>query len=107
MERPESVPLAASEWEDEAPGVRARVAWADGRRWALVEYAPGAERSEWCADGHRGFVLSGQVEYVFDDGTPVLVASAGDGFVLPAGQSHRGRNSGSEPVRIFLLDDRL
>ena len=105
MLRPELVALESREWEDEAPGVRARAARADGRRWAIVEYAGGASRDEWCDDGHRGFVLAGEIEYEFGDGHPPIAAREGQGFVLPAGQAHRGRNPGARATRLFLIDD--
>ena len=92
--------------EDEAPGVSARVAEVEGARWALVEYAPGAARPEWCADGHRGYVVAGAVEYEFDDGREPLRVLAGQAFRLPGGPpEHRGRNAGAEPARLFLIDD--
>jgi quercetin dioxygenase-like cupin family protein len=99
------VDFPAFPWEDEGPGVRARVARAAGSRWAVVEYAPGASRAEWCTDGHRGYVLEGEMEYAFDDGSEPLRLSAGQGFVLAAGTGHRGRNRGGTPARIFLIDD--
>ncbi len=92
-------------WEEEGPGIRARVGGAAGSRWALVEYAPGAAREEWCTDGHRGYVLAGEIEYAFADGAPPLRLRAGQGFVLAAGTGHRGRNPGAELARLFLIDD--
>lgn len=103
--RAETVDLAGAGWKDEGPGIRALVAQAAGCRWAVVEYGAGASRDEWCTDGHRGYVLSGAMEYAFDDGAPALRIEAGQGFVLPAGSGHRGRNAGGGPARIFLIDD--
>jgi hypothetical protein len=34
----------------------------------MVEYGPGASREDWCEEGHRGFVVEGEIEYRFDDG---------------------------------------
>lgn len=92
-------------WEEDGPGIRALVGRAAGSRWAVVEYAPGAERDEWCTDGHRGYVVEGRIEYEFDDGRAPLSLARGQGFVLAAGTGHRGRNHGSETTRIFLIDD--
>lgn len=92
-------------WEEEGPGVRAAAAHAAGSRWALVEYAPGAGREEWCRDGHRGYVIAGEMEYELDDGSPALRLRQGQGFVLAAGTGHRGRNPGAVPARLFLIDD--
>src|SRR5919106_3065614 len=72
---------------------------------ALVEYAQGARREEWCADGHRGLVLEGAIEYEFNDGSPPLSAAKGEAFRLPGGSGHRGRNVAAAPTRLFLIDD--
>jgi quercetin dioxygenase-like cupin family protein len=92
-------------WVEEAPGVRAKPVEVAGARWALVEYAPGAGRPEWCHEGHRGHVVSGAIRYEFDDGQPALTASAGQGFLLPGGQGHRGKNDGNEAALLVVIDD--
>ena len=66
------VPFDAEGWRDEAPGVRALVRDVEGTRWAVVEYAPGAGRPEWCAVGHRGYVVSGEIEYEFGEQSELL-----------------------------------
>ena len=91
-------------WEHEADGVRALVCNVDAVRWAIVEYAPGAGRPEFCDVGHKGFVISGVIEYEFSSGR-TLVALAGQGFVLPADDPHRGRNSGAETARLLVIDE--
>jgi hypothetical protein len=93
------------QWEDDAPGIRARARGLAGQRWAIVEYGRGAARDEWCTDGHRGYVLEGSIEYEFDDGSPSLRAVSGQGFRLPAGSGHRGRNLAEGATRLFLIDD--
>ena len=100
-----AVDFGSIAWEDEGPGIRARAGHAAGSRWAVVEYGPGSARSEWCTDGHRGYVLEGQIEYEFDDGSPPLALKRGQGFVLAAGTGHRGRNPGDATTRLFLIDD--
>jgi hypothetical protein len=100
-----AVDLPSADWEDEGPGIRARVGRAAGSRWALVEYGAAAQRDEWCTDGHRGYVVEGQIEYEFDDGSPPLRLAHGQGFVLAAGSGHRGHNPGPGTTRLFLIDD--
>lgn len=73
-------------------------------RWALVEYAPGSGRESWCTQPHMGYVICGELEYSFEDGRPALRVSAGNGFALPPRPGHAGRNHGSEPARIFIID---
>ena len=93
------------EWIEEAPGVRAKPLSIAGQRFALVEYQPSAGRDEWCRDGHRGFVAQGAIHYEFEDGREPLQAVAGQGFFLPPGLGHKGRNHHFEPTRIFVVDD--
>jgi hypothetical protein len=102
-----AVPLAATEWAADAPGVRVRaVEDVDGRRFAVVEYGPGAARSDWCLDGHYGLVLEGEIEYRFDDGSPPVRARAGEGLWLHGGgPAHQGRNvAAGGATTLFLID---
>jgi quercetin dioxygenase-like cupin family protein len=92
-------------WADDQADIHSRAAEALGQRWAIVEYEAGAAREEWCTDGHRGYVLAGQIEYEFDDGSVPLAVEQGQGFFLAAGTGHRGRNPGDTPTRLFLIDD--
>jgi quercetin dioxygenase-like cupin family protein len=98
------VPFDDHAWEEEAEGVRARVADVGGTRWAIVEYAPGAGRPEWCEVGHRGYVLEGEITYDLISGGTV-VAQTGQGFLLTPEQAHRGRNHGSVPAVLLVIDD--
>src|SRR5262249_45435995 len=75
-----------------------------GVRWAVVEYAPGAGRAEWCDTPHSGYLLSGELVYEFADGSQPLRLTAHQGFLLPTAPAHRGRNPGTEPARLFLID---
>jgi hypothetical protein len=61
--REEKVQFAGVSWSDDVPGIRARAVVMEDRRWAIVEYASGARREEWCLDGHAGLVLSGSIEF--------------------------------------------
>jgi hypothetical protein len=89
---------AASAMHD--AGVEDRELTADGVRWALVEYGPGAGRADWCETPHTGYVIGGAIE----DGRPPLRAAAGHGFALPREPRHRGRNTGEGPARLFIVD---
>jgi quercetin dioxygenase-like cupin family protein len=105
MTEPRALRFADMAWEDDVPGIRDRAETVDGARWALVEYAEGAAREEWCEDGHRGLVLEGEIEYEFRDARTRLLAREGDAFHLPSGVAHRGRNLATGPTRMFLIDD--
>jgi quercetin dioxygenase-like cupin family protein len=75
-----------------------------GTRWALVTYAPGAGRADWCETPHSGYLLDGTLTYEFEDGRAPLALHAGDAFALPEHPRHRGRNGGDEPARLFIID---
>jgi quercetin dioxygenase-like cupin family protein len=107
MSEPRALRFSAMDWEDDAPGIRDRATRVDGARWAIVEYAEGAGREEWCEDGHRGFVVHGDIEYEFSDGRERVRAGTGDAFVLPTGIAHRGRNLASGATTMFLIDDQV
>jgi quercetin dioxygenase-like cupin family protein len=76
----------------------------DEVRWALVEYAPNAGRTEWCDSPHSGYVLNGEIQYEFEDGSQEMRVMAGQAFRLPAAPAHRGSNRSSEPARLFIID---
>ena len=97
------VPFDVEEWVEEAPGVRALVREDAGARWAIVEYAPGAGRPDWCAEGHHIHVLAGEIEYELKSGGSV-VARAGQGLLLGDDDEHRGNNRGAVPARLLVID---
>ncbi len=98
--------LEQEAWRDDAPGIRARECFdMDGKRFAIVEYGPGAARDDWCVVGHYGFVVSGRIRYRFEDGSPALEAGAGEGFFLSTAPAHPGGNAADEgPTTLFLID---
>ncbi len=105
MSDPTTFELDGLTWSEEAPGVLARRTEAAGASWAIVEYAPGASRPEFCEVAHVAYVLAGAITYAFSDGRPELVARAGQGFTLPPGAPHRGTNYGAEAARLLVLDE--
>ena len=104
-----NVAFGEMEWSDDAPGIQTREAEVEGARWAIVRYGEAARREEWCEEGHRGFVVEGEIEYEFDDGRKPLRASEGEAFLLPPATrragAHRGCNLAPGPTRLFLIDD--
>jgi quercetin dioxygenase-like cupin family protein len=102
--QPSRIDLSAASPVSHDADVLDREADVGGTRWALVEYAPGAGRAEWCETPHVGVVMSGTLTYAFEDGREPLQLGPGDGFVLPEQPRHRGRNPGAEPARLFLID---
>ena len=104
MTEPRAIDFSAAPLASHDAGVHDREAQVAGTRWALVEYAPGSGRADWCDTPHAGFVVSGALVYSFEDGREPLALAAGDGFALPEAPRHRGRNEGSEPARLFIID---
>jgi hypothetical protein len=96
MTDPRSIDLATAEGISHDAGVLDREADVDGTRWALVEYAPGAGRQDWCDTPHSGFVVSGTLAYSFEDGR--------EAFALPEAPRHRGSNTGAEMTQLFIID---
>ena len=96
-------------WNDDGPGIRVKEVDIGGARWAMVEYDEGTRRDDWCEEGHRGYVISGTIQYEFDDGREPLRISEGQAFRLPAAHlgkgAHRGGNVSHQPTRLFLIDD--
>ena len=109
MSEAKNVPFGEMEWNEDAPGIQAREAEVEGARWAIVRYGEGARREEWCEEGHRGYVVEGEIEYEFDDGRKPLRAAEGEAFLLPPATlgsgAHRGHNLSSGQTRLFLIDD--
>jgi quercetin dioxygenase-like cupin family protein len=101
---PHTAAFELVDWVEEAPGVRAKPMEVAGSRWAIVEYAPSAGRSEWCHEGHYGFVLEGVIHYELEGGAEPLSIAAGQAFFLPSGQGHRGRNHHPDTTRLFVID---
>ena len=106
VESPDPGPVVAAlgtvAWMEEAPGIHSRSTVVNGVRWAVVRYAPGAERDEWCTDGHRGYVLHGHISYELEGGDRLDVPD-GAAFWLPPGSGHRGVNGDAE-TQLFLVD---
>jgi mannose-6-phosphate isomerase-like protein (cupin superfamily) len=101
---PERLDFSAAAPVSHDAGVHDREIDIDGTRWALVEYEPGSGREGWCDTPHVGCVVSGVLTYSFDDDREPLTIGPGEAFLLPPSPRHRGRNGGSEPVRLFLID---
>jgi len=101
----EPVRLSEIDWSADVEGIQVRELIVDERRWALVHYAPGSLRHEWCEDGHLGVVLSGQIEYEFEDGGDPLTGRQGDAFTLSTGRGHRGHNRGATETILLVIDD--
>jgi len=87
-------------WREMAPGARHKVVEWAGKRLRLVEFTDAFVEHGWCAKGHVGFVLDGELELAFGDCAMRL--GPGDAFVTRAGlDKHKARSVG--PVAVFVL----
>lgn len=85
-------------------GVGDRETQVGDTRWALVEYSPGHGRADWCETPHSGYLVSGELIYEFEDGREPFSLRPGDAFALAPHPRHRGRNDGTAPARLFIID---
>ena len=104
MTEPHAIDLTSADAVSHDAGVLDHEATVGATRWALVEYAPGSGREEWCDTPHAGYVVSGSITYDFDDGRAPLVIGTGQAFALPTTPRHRGRNEGAQVARLFIID---
>jgi quercetin dioxygenase-like cupin family protein len=98
----ETYDFSQLEWLETSPGIKQKGFESDGQRYRLVEYDVEAHHEEWCARGHRGYVLEGTVE--FETPSEKFQVKAGEAFCIPEGEPHRARNVASAPSRFFLAD---
>jgi quercetin dioxygenase-like cupin family protein len=67
---------------------------------ARVEIAPGANAGRHTHPGDEiSYIIEGSGELTME-GQPVHKVKAGDGFVVPAGQKHDMRNTGSVTLKL-------
>jgi quercetin dioxygenase-like cupin family protein len=90
-------------WREMAPGARHKVVERSGKRIRLVEFTDVFVEHDWCAKGHVGFVLDGELELTLEDGAMRL--GPGEAFVTRAGlDKHKARSVGPAAV-IVLVED--
>ncbi|HVG34616.1 MAG TPA: cupin domain-containing protein [Pyrinomonadaceae bacterium] len=92
-------------WEETAVGARSKAFVGDGKKLRLVEFTEEFVEHEWCLKSHTGYVLEGEMEITFDDGTERL--STGDGIFIAGGerQRHRARVAAGSSLRLILVED--
>lgn len=92
----------ALEWSFPISGVRHKKFSFQNQKLRLVEYTPDME-PHWCDRGHAGYILEGQLQIEFEDGTRVF--NAGDGIVIPDGPDHKHKATiVSRVVRAVFIE---
>jgi quercetin dioxygenase-like cupin family protein len=80
------VDFASIPWESPIEGVRQKIHNLGGEQLRLVEYSKDLV-PHWCAKGHVGYILKGEIEVRFEHG--IQHYSPGDGIVIPGGEEHK------------------
>lgn len=77
------------EWQTPAIGVRFKVYEQNGKKLRLVEFSKDFVEQDWCAKGHIGYILEGQIE--IDFGGKTIAFGPNDGVFIPAGKKHKAK----------------
>lgn len=96
------IPFESMSWVDgQTPGERKK-SWPD-RSVTLLELAPGFSDPALCRNGHTAYVIEGALDIDFAGGRETF--SAGEAFAIDIGTPHRAANTGSVPVRLFVVTE--
>ena len=95
----ESIP-----WEVPAIGVRFKAHEQDGQKLRLVEFTKDFVESDWCTNGHIGYILEGRMEIDFNG--KIIVFGPGDGVFIPPGPEHKHKGWVlTDKVTAILVED--
>jgi hypothetical protein len=90
-------------WRPIAPGARHKMVERDRKRIRLLELSDSFVEKDWCLNGHVGYLIEGQVEFIFESRTERL--QPGDGFLIRRTvDKHRARAI-SRLVLSLLVED--
>jgi quercetin dioxygenase-like cupin family protein len=91
-------------WKETLPGARQKAVERGGKRIRLVEFAVEFVEPDWCAKGHVGYVLGGELALEFEDREERY--RPGDAFVIRPGgpDKHMARAVGAT-ARLLLVED--
>lgn len=93
----------AIEWQTSESGARSKIAMLESGQMRLLEFGRDLEHPQWCESGHVGYVLEGELEIEFADGTWTL--KAGDGVSIADGSDHKHRPRAiSDMVRLLFFE---
>ena len=93
------------EWENTPEGVRFKTCEVDGKQVRLLEFGRDLEHPDWCAKGHLGCLLEGEMRVEFENGADITYR-AGDLLRIPPGEADRHRPSAvSDTVRVIFWEE--
>jgi quercetin dioxygenase-like cupin family protein len=97
------VDFRSTAWETPAVGVRFKVHKQGRKQLRLVEFTSEFIESDWCAKGHIGYILAGQLEVDFNG--ELVIFNSGDGLFIPAGEEHKHKARViTDVVRLILVE---
>ncbi|MGD0615370.1 MAG: cupin domain-containing protein [Verrucomicrobiota bacterium] len=92
------------EWQSPQPGARFKVFRDGSRQVRLVEFSHEFVELQWCAKGHVGYVLSGELDIDFSG--HVVRFPEGSALLIPTGTPHAHKARTVTPlVRLFLVEE--
>lgn len=89
-------------WTQLAPGLREKACVSGKRRFRILEFCEPFRETDWCLQGHVGYVLEGEI-VVNVDGKRVTYCE-GDVIDLPHGVRHR-HDSTVNTATLFLIEN--
>ena len=92
------------QWESPADGVRFKAYEQGGRKLRLVEFSKEFVEPDWCAKGHIGYILEGQI--VIDFNRDKKLFGPGEGIFIPAGEKHKHKGQAlTDKVKAIFVED--
>jgi len=92
------------EWQDGIRGARFKVHREGNKQIRLLEFTSEFVEPEWCAKGHTGLVLKGELEIDFRG--KLVRYPEGSAIFIPSGaqNAHKARSI-SAVTQLFLVED--
>ena len=90
-------------WQNPSPGVRYKVLVRSGRQIRLVEFGKEFVESDWCNKQHIGYILQGQLEIVYPNGSGTYVA--GNGVFILGNEREKHRAKALSQTTLILVED--
>lgn len=78
----ESINFNAIPWQSTLSGARSKTFQQDGKQLRIVEFTDEFVESDWCINGHVGYVLEGTLEIDFNG--RLVIYPKGSGIFIPA-----------------------
>ena len=92
------------DWQSPMPGARFKVYRDGNKQVRLLEFTSGFVEPDWCAKGHVGLVLHGELEIDFHGS--LVRYPEGSAIFIPAGEAngHKARSIAPR-TQLFLVED--